>query len=198
MSDKREISGKPKNYRRYFRQAPDLFWLTLTAALLAGIGLYQYRAWQEDSAEGPTLPPEASLVMEEIQATRSLGGAVQWSLSAKQAIQGLHDDTTQLEAVRLVFADSKSGDIVISADWGTIRAHGDDMSARSNVEILLADATRLRTDTLSYKAATGIISNSDTVLIEAGGMTVKGLGLKIEVDGRRFILEDMVRAVVQP
>ncbi|NLZ17908.1 MAG: LPS export ABC transporter periplasmic protein LptC [Desulfobulbaceae bacterium] len=198
MPGERKIHGKSEKYGQIPRQAPDLLWLTLTAAFLAGIGLFQYRAWQEDGVEGPALPPDALLVMEGIQAVRSVGGTNQWSLSAKQAIQGLHDDSTQLKAVRLVFADSKGGDIVISADWGTIHTNGDDMSVRSNVEVLFADATRLRTDTLSYKADTGIISSSDTVLIEAGGMAVKGLGLKIEVDERRFILEDGVRAVMQP
>lgn len=183
---------------KFIRRPPEFVWLTLIAALLATFGLYQYRAWQEDSAEGPVLPNNVELVMHDLEATRSMAGAVQWKLTAKQARQSMDDDTTALDAVRMLVVDSEDGDIVITADSGAILPHGDTMSARSNVVIELADATRLLTESLVYDANTGVMSSTDPVRMEAGAMTASGTGMEVEVKQRRFTLQGGVQAVAQP
>ena len=183
---------------KLFRRPPELFWLTIVAALLAAFGLYQYRAWQEDSAEGPNLPSDVELVMHDLTATRSAEGALQWRLTARQASQAMHEDRTQLEAVHMLLMNQQGQEIVITADSATLLPHGDAMSVRSNVEILLPDATRLRTDTLAYDAAAALITSSDPVTIEAGKLSTTGIGMQIELKKRRVTLQDRVRAVAQP
>ncbi len=180
------------------RRPPELFWLTLAAALLAAFGLQQYRAWQEDSADGPSLPSDVELVMHDLTATRSAAGGLQWRLTARQASQALHEDRTQLEAVHMLLKDRQGKEIVITADSATLLPQGDTVSARSNVEILLADATRLRTDTLTYDTSAGLITSEDAVVIEAGKLRSTAAGMEIELKKRRVTLQDRVRAVVQP
>lgn len=181
-----------------FQRPPQLFWLTLTAALLATFGLYEYRAWQEDSIDGPSLPNNVELVMHDLRATSSAEGALQWQLSARQASQAMHENRTHLKAVRMLLVDVEGKEIVITADSGTLLPHGDAISAHSNVEIVLPDATRLRTETLVYDAAANLISSSDPVVIEAGKLSTTGIGMQIELKGRRFTLQDRVRAVLEP
>lgn len=183
---------------KFLRRPPELLWLTLVAALLAAFGLHQYRAWQEDSAEGPVLPSNVELVMHDLTATRSSEGALQWKLTARQASQAMDEDSTALEALRMVLVDRQGKEIVITADAGTVLPQGDAMSARSNVEMLLADATRLRTDALFYDAASDLITSTEPVQIEAGKLKATGSGMQIELKKQRFTLTDRVRAVVQP
>lgn len=183
---------------KFFRQPPKLCRLTLTAALLAAFGLHQYRAWQEDSAEGPSLPSNVELVMHELTATRSAAGALQWRLSARQAGQTMHEDSTLLEGVHMLLKDRQGKEIVITADSGTLLAHGDAVSAQSNVEILLPDATRLYTEALVYDAGRDLITSTDPVRIDAGKIQTTGMGMQIELSKRRFTLQDRVRAVAQP
>ncbi len=123
---------------------------------------------------------------------------MQWRLTARQASQAMHEDRTQLEAVHMLLMNQQGQEIVITADSGTLLPHGDAMSVRSNVEILLPDATRLRTDTLAYDAAAALITSSDPVTIEAGKLSTTGIGMQIELKKRRVTLQDRVRAVAQP
>ena len=189
-------AGKASRFFR--RRPPELFWLTLVAALLAAFGLYQYRAWQEDSAEGPTLPSNVELVMHDLTATRSVAGAFQWKLSARQASRAMHEDSTELAALRMVLLDRQGKEIVITADTGTVLPNGDAISARSNVVVSLANATRLRTDTLHYDAASALVTSADPVHIEAGKFKATGNGMQVELKGRHFTLKEQVRAVMQP
>ena len=123
---------------------------------------------------------------------------MQWRLTARQASQDMHEDRTQLEAVHMLLMNQQVQEIVITADSGTLLPHGDAKSVRSNVEILLPDATRLRTDTLAYYAAAALITSSDPVTIEAGKLSTTGIGMQIELKKRRVTLQDRVRAVAQP
>ena len=123
---------------------------------------------------------------------------MQWRLTARQASQAMHEDRTQLEAVHMLLMNQQGQEIVITADSATLLPHGDAMSVRSNVEILLPDATRLRTETLAYDAAAALITSSDPVTIEAGKLSTTGIGMQIELKKRRVTLQDRVRAVAQP
>jgi lipopolysaccharide export system protein LptC len=101
---------------------------------------------------------------------------------------------------RVVQLRRDGGDIIATANRGTINRQGEEAFLYGNVEVV-REATRqepefrARTEFLHVLAEKGISRTDRSVIITEGRSTLTGVGLVVDKERRQFTLQSQVRGV---
>jgi LPS export ABC transporter protein LptC len=146
-------------------------------------------------------PPGPRLVisMEKFTFTQSDNGRVAWVVNASNA--DLYENKeAALREVRIDFKNPDSREATMLGDLGTMDTVSGNASVRRNtkdVRIVTSDGYLLTTDSLFWKAGERQVWTSEPFKLLGSEIYLEGVGITADVDMRRIVVKNNVKAVLQ-
>jgi len=170
--------------------------LTLTIGILVVIGIGLYMVYQGE-VRLPSMP--LSLAGLDVRADRvsyvqSDEDGRRWILEA-DAVQ-YHRDSKKatLSHVSVTFFKHDEKILYLTANKGELQTDNKIISFLGNVVARSAPDTVLRTRSLVYRGAMGMVSTDDPVDIETSRMTVKGIGMTMDLSSQQIQIHKSVQS----
>jgi LPS export ABC transporter protein LptC len=165
-------------------------------AVLAAVVLYRYERPLKVPVTMPALPPGIDLALQAIRYTHTDGGVARWRLVADRAEHQADAKLMLVSNLELTFFDEQGVEQLtlkarngrVSSDYSAIEVHDD-------VELQHSNGYTLRTTSLSYRQADGLIRTDAPVELHGEGVFMQGVGLRVDLAGRRLQIPAQVRAV---
>ncbi len=126
----------------------------------------------------------SSLTINHMEYSEVREGRTRYTVEADTARHYEQQQQTFLNKVTVVFFQNDGGQITLVADEGSIDHGSKNMEARGNVHVNYNDTYELTTARLFYDNTRNLIFTPDPVLIVGRGLTLHGVGAKLEVDER--------------
>ncbi len=117
-----------------------------------------------------------------------------WRLTAREGRGRELERTGALRGVR-VSLERGDGRIDLEADEASVE--GGERVVLGGGVVVSWDGRTARTDTAVYERGSGRVRSYGPVLLEGRGLTVRGTGLEVDVDGRTAWVGGRVRAVLR-
>jgi lipopolysaccharide export system protein LptC len=183
-------------------RASTLFPLVLVA-VLAALTFWLERLVQGPEGQAPRHAPGVpDFVVEKLTATTmNAAGAAEYSLSAARMAHFPANDTTEIEAPRLVQwradAGKESPPVRVAAERGTVTGDGKELHLRGNV-VITRDAAeqrselRVETSYLQVIPDAEIARTPEHVVISFDGSRLEGVGLEFNQGTRELLLRSQV------
>jgi lipopolysaccharide export system protein LptC len=113
-----------------------------------------------------------------------------WTISAKKAVFSKDGNVAQLSDVTI---DMKKEGAVLNADSGKYNMNSRDLSLENNIKIHMKNSV-ISAKTLSWNAATGVLSSENEVQMQGDKFSIKGEGLSATKDNK-VTLKGNVKAI---
>lgn len=167
------------------------------AAVLAAVVMQRYQGPVAVPVMAPALPVGVDLALQEIRYTHTDGGVARWRLVASRAEHQTEAKVMLVSDLELTFFDEQGAEQMslkarngqVSSDYSAIEVHGD-------VELIHRNGYTLRTNSLSYRQADGMIRTDDPVQLNGRDVTMNGVGLRVDLANQRLQVPVKVRAVL--
>ncbi len=117
-----------------------------------------------------------------------------WRLTARE---GRGQELERTGALRGVHVSLERGDGRIDLEADEASVAGGERVVLSGGVVVSWDGRRARTDDAVYERGSGRVRSDGPVLLVGRGLTVRGTGLEVDVDGRTAWVGGRVRAVLQ-
>ena len=117
----------------------------------------------------------------------------EWELKADSARYFEDRELLFLEAVEVtLYSDDKI--YHLTGDEGRFNTKTRDIEIKGQVKVVMPDSTKLRTETLNYDHQKKLMTSEDKVSITRGKVTIKGVGVVINLNEKKLLILDKVRA----
>ncbi|HEX7053040.1 MAG TPA: LPS export ABC transporter periplasmic protein LptC [Burkholderiales bacterium] len=125
------------------------------------------------------------------------------TLAAARMVHYPDDDSTELEAPRVIEARPEQPRLRARADRGTLSREGDEIFLYDNVVLTreadeTSPAARMTTSFLHIVRDRSLVRTDREVLFEEPGRSLKGRGMEYRTDTRQLTLAHDVRGVMEP
>ena len=141
---------------------------------------------------------KADLEVGNLLLTEEKEGAVSWELEAKLAESYRRRNRTVLGDLRVTLYALDGRVVTLRGNRGRIDEKTRDMEVDGSVIVTSSDGLSLQTDSLHYSHKRREITTEDPVRIEGRGVTISGIGLRMELDTERFyILRAVETSIIQ-
>ncbi len=168
--------------------------------VLAALTFYLERAArEEDSPQAPRRHDPDYLVTNFTTTTYNRDGAAETVLSAARMLHYPDDDTTELEAPRMVQAKPAEPRFTVRADRGQLSRDGDEIFLYGDVQ-LVREATpeqpeaRVRTEFLHVLRSRSLVRSDRAVQFVEGRRSLTGRGMEYNNESRALVLHHDVQA----
>jgi lipopolysaccharide export system protein LptC len=183
-------------------RASNLFPLLLLLAL-AVMSFWLERAVQapEYDKSGRTRH-DPDFITEKFGITKmSATGKPEYTLSAERMLHYPDDESTSIEAPRMVQRREGAPPIVVQADRGLVSRNGEEASFYGNVVVVREAAPgqselRVQTEYLQVVPDRDLARTDKPVLITEGRSRLSGVGMEINNKTRQFALQSQVRGTL--
>jgi lipopolysaccharide export system protein LptC len=170
--------------------------------LLAGLTLWlQYLVSEGSGGVAKPAAHEPDAIVENFTVQRlDDSGKLLYTFSSPRMAHYADDGSGEALYPRVVQLRRDGGDIIATANRGTINRQGEEAFLYGNVEVV-REATRqepefrARTEFLHVLAEKGISRTDRSVIITEGRSTLTGVGLVVDKERRQFTLQSQVRGV---
>ncbi|GEM_PF-1351939 len=167
------------------------------AAVLAAVVAMRYQPQVVVTVAAPTLPSGVNLALQKIDYTHTEGGIARWRLVASRAEHQAESRLTMVKDLELTFFDEdgeRLGDL--KARSGQLSNDYSEIEVRDGVTLLHRDGYTLQSSSLRYKQQDGMIRTEDPVRLTGRDLTLDGVGLRVDLAGRKVQILHRVHAVV--
>ena len=177
----------------------DLFPLLLMLALVAA------SLWLEHAVQVPAYDKsgktrhDPDFIADGFGVTKlSIAGKPEYTLSAKRMLHFPDDESTTVEAPRLVQLRDKASPVIIRADRGLISKDGEEARFFGNVVVVREagpeqDELHLQTEFLQIIPDRDSVSTDQPVIVTEGRSRFSGVGMEFNNKTRQFELRSQVR-----
>ena len=124
----------------------------------------------------------SSLTINHMEYSEVSQGRTRYTVEADTARHYEQQQQTFLDKVTVVFVQNDGGKITLVADEGSIDHATKNMEAHGNVHVNYNDTYELTTARLFYDNARNLAFTPDPVLIVGRGLTLHGVGAKLQVE----------------
>lgn len=169
------------------------------AAILAVVVMTRYRStvMVPVSTAVPTLPAGVDLALQKIDYTHTEGGAARWRLVASRVEHQTESKLLLVKDLVLTFFDEGGGEqMTLKARHGQLSSDYANVEVRDNVELTHRNGYLLRTDSLRFSQSEGYIFTEDPIHLTGPDVTLDGVGLRVDLSGRRLHVLNKVEAVL--
>lgn len=167
------------------------------AILLIAEVMRRYRPVVNVPVSTAALPAGVDLALQQLDYTHTEGGVSRWRLVASRAEHQSVSKILQVKDLQLVFFDEHGNEQVsLKARSGTISSDYSTVEVRDEVELIHRNGYTLRTTSLSYRQADGMIRTDAPIRLTGRDVTMDGVGLRIDLNKRRLQVPARVRAVL--
>lgn len=171
------------------------------AACAIGIGLVVWFGVagedpREPAVEEATTPLALGAIgrVEEFTYTRTVGGRTEWEIHSHSAELFQERNLAIFENCNLRFFMEDGRELGLIGRRGTLHTDTMDVEIEGSIVASSQDGFRLLTNSLSYDAEARVLSTDDPVLFFGDRITVRGLGLRIDVETEEVTLGGPVQA----
>jgi len=173
--------------------------------LLLMLGLAVMSFWLERAVQAPEHDKsgrsrhDPDFIAENFGITRMSGaGRPEYLISAKRMQHYPDDESTSIEAPRLVQNRDKGPPIIVSADRGLISSNGEEARFYGNVVVVRQAGKgekelRVSTEYLHVMPERDIARTNRAVTITEGRSRLSGVGMEVNNKTRQFLLNSQVR-----
>jgi LPS export ABC transporter protein LptC len=161
----------------------------VSAAMVCVVILFVVALRQRSVPTSQAVPPAdqngddtSSLTINHMEYSEVSQGRTRYTVEANTARHYEQQQQTFLNKVTVVFFQADGGKITLVADEGSIDHASKNMEAHGNVHVNYNDTYELTTDRLFYDNASDLAFTPDPVLIVGRGLTLHGVGAKLELD----------------
>ena len=117
----------------------------------------------------------------------------EWDLKADTARYFEDKERLILEGVEArIYSDDKT--YYVTGNEGLFNTKTRDIEIKGQVEVVMPDRTELHTETLYYNHKKKLMTSNDKVLITREKVTIKGVGVVININEKKLLILDKVRA----
>ena len=170
--------------------------------LLAALSLWlQYAVQEGAGGEGGARRHEPDVIIENFTVNRlDESGKPRYTFSAPKMLHFADNDLAEVLYPRIVNLVENGGNLVASANRGTVNRDVDNALLYGNV-VIMREATpereelRARTEFLQVLPEQGIARTDRTVTITEGRSIVTGVGMVVDNDKHLFALQSRVRVI---
>ena len=152
---------------------------------------------QEDK-DSSAQSADAELGLSGFHLIETIGGQPQWELWAKEA--EVTKTQTNLEEIKCLFFSSKQTNepiLNVAAKKGILDTQTRDIELKNDVKAVTKDGAEFITNTLSWRAKSGILLTPDKVSVIYGKAHLSGYGLEIDSGKDRIEIKEKVRIVIK-
>lgn len=141
-----------------------------------------------------TAADEADVKLEKVTySTVNEDNIKEWDLNADSAKYFEDKELLSLEGVEAtIYTDENT--YYVTGNEGLYNTKTRDIEIKGQVEVLMPDTTRLRTETLNYDHQKKQMTSNDKVLITRGKVIINGVGVVININEKKLLILDKVRA----
>ena len=170
--------------------------------LLAMLTLWlQYAVLEGSGAPGKPAAHEPDAIVENFTVQRlDTDGKLQYTFSAPRMSHFADDGSGEVLYPRVVQVGRNGGDVIATANRGTVSRQGEEAFLYGNVQ-LLREATaqapefHVRTEFLHVLPEKGLSQTDHSVTITEGRSILTGVGLVVDKNRQLFSLQSQVRGV---
>lgn len=158
------------------------------------------RSLSQETTQTPEKPVHASkadLTVKSIRLVEDRGGRTEWELEADSSETFQKKNLTVLKNVKATFYPEGQPVIYVEGREGRLRMDTKDMVIRGDVVVHSESGYALKTQKLSYDAQKRQVDTDKPVEMAQAGLTVKGVGLSANLDGKKLTVWRDVKATFQ-
>lgn len=137
--------------------------------------------------------------MDGFKFTKSENGRVSWRMNARSA--DLYENKeAQLKDIKIVFTSPENKEATLLGEAGTMDTSTGNSSIRRvtrEVRVITSDGYLLTTDSLFCKAVERVVWTADPFKLLGSEIYLEGVGLSANVDLRKIMVKNNVKAVLQ-
>jgi len=116
-----------------------------------------------------------------------------WDLKADSARYFKDQERLSLDGVEVtLYSEGKV--YRLTGNTGEFNTKTRDIEISGQVEGVLPDSTKLRTDTLKYDHRKRLMTTQDRIIINRGNISIDGVGVVIDLNEKKLLILDKVRA----
>ena len=137
--------------------------------------------------------------MDGFKFTKSENGRVSWRMNARTA-ELYENKEAQLKDIKIVFTSPESKEATLLGEAGTMDTSNGNSSIRRvtrDVRVITSDGYLLTTDSLFCKAVERVVWTDDPFKLLGSEIYLEGVGLSANVDLRKVVVKNNVKAVLQ-
>lgn len=124
-------------------------------------------------------------------------GQTRWTLHAESARYYRDKQETHLSQINAMFFPEEGGQVELQGDQGVFHNNSKDMEVKGNVLVTHSDGYRMATDRLLYQRQTELIHTPTPVSMEGQGVTVKGVGMRLELGKGKLTILKRTETTIQ-
>jgi LPS export ABC transporter protein LptC len=170
----------------------------LVAVCIAAIAWMFYQPRRDSSAVSipmSKLSAKALIALSKVHQTATKDGAVQWELDAESAELEAKTGRMVLKSPKVEFYLDDGGKVYLTAQWGTLFTHNNNIKVRGNVRVV-NDRYTLVAETLIYEHAQRRLSTNQPVTITGQAFDLSSAGMTYDLNTNRAQLDGDVRGIV--
>ena len=137
--------------------------------------------------------------MDGFKFTKSENGRVSWRMNARGA-ELYENKEAQLKDIKIVFTSPESKEATLLGEAGTMDTSNGNSSIRRvtrDVRVITSDGYLLTTDSLFFMAVERVVWTDDPFKLLGSEIYLEGVGLSANVDLRKVVVKNNVKAVLQ-
>ena len=124
-------------------------------------------------------------------------GNARWVLRAATASYFVERQETVLSRVKAVFYLRDGGKVELKGDEGVFHNDNNNMAVSGNVRVRHEDGYTLVTDHLIYSRDKELLHTEAPVFVEGEGISLKGLGMRVEIGRRKLSILSQIETTLQ-
>lgn len=139
----------------------------------------------------------SKLGLQEFHLVETVGGRPQWELFAKKG--SVSEAKTLLEEIKCIFFSSKHNNepiLTISAKRGILDNETRDIELSAWVKATTKDGTEFTTDTIKWRAKSGIFITPQAVKVIHGNVHISGYGLEVDKESEKVEIKERVQIII--
>jgi LPS export ABC transporter protein LptC len=173
--------------------------LIITAFAFGGYFLLRGTEITMPSLFHPATGVRLLMSMDGFKFTKSENGRVSWRMNARSA--DLYENKeAQLKDIKIVFTSPENKEATLLGEAGTMDTSNGNSSIRRvtrEVRVITSDGYLLTTDSLFCKAGERVVWTADPFKLLGSEIYLEGVGLSANVDLRKIMVKNNVKAVLQ-
>lgn len=147
-------------------------------------------------AETPTAS-NADLTIQSIRMVENQGGRTEWELEAESSETFQKENLTILKNVKAKFYPEGHPVVYVKGREGRLWTETKNMIIRGDVVVQSDGGYALKTEELRYDSAKRRVDTDEPIELSQQGLTVRGVGLTANIDGKTLTVRREVKATFQ-
>ncbi len=172
----------------------------LILILLSVMGYQLYRNAEiiaRREATGTLLNPKAELSLERPHFVEMDGERKVLEIDAERAYYFNDEERVELERPSAVFYGKGGGTTYVTGRTGVMEEAGGYVEIRDDVRVDFPDGYRLKTSSIRYDGGEMTVSTDDRIWVTGDGIEVTGIGMRMDLEGRKIVILSEVDAVLE-